>query len=58
MNEQRIDDYLWHRAGEADPLIDTLESLLARYRHDGQPPPPNEDRADDAGESTSDVQQR
>jgi len=32
------DDYLWDGSGEPDPEIERLESLLSRYRHQGQAP--------------------
>ncbi|MGB8476214.1 MAG: FecR domain-containing protein [Candidatus Acidiferrum sp.] len=32
------DAYLWDGSGEADPEIQKLESALAKFRHQGQPP--------------------
>ena len=32
------DDYLWDGSGEPDPEIQKLESTLAKFRHEGQPP--------------------
>ena len=34
MTDDPIDGYLWDRSGDADPQVQRLEDLLARFRRD------------------------